>query len=259
MDRPLRITADESPDLSASHERTRRFELRLRVMARGQRNSPVGLLLTALLIGGLIGVGVAVVQKLVLGIHWLLFAVPYGTRLSSTTVIDHWRAILIPSLGGLGYGIVAQLARRWRPGDIVDAVEANALYGGRMSLPDSLRLTFLTILSAGVGASVGLEAAYTQLGSGTASWLGSTLRLRRSDLRTFVGCGAAAAIGAAFNAPLAGAFYAFELIIGSYTLSTLAPVAIAAIAGTLVQRELLYAEPIYLVYDHINLAIGDYA
>src|SRR5262249_51951703 len=81
---------------------------------------------------------------------------------------------------------------------------------------------------------------------------------RRSDLRTFVGCGAAAAIAAAFNAPLAGAFYAFELIVGSYTLGTLAPVAVAALAATLVQRQLYGDNPIFVTYDHIDLAAADY-
>ena len=54
-------------------------------------------------------------------------------------------------------------------------------------------------------------------------------RVRRNDLRLLVGCGAAAAIAAAFNAPLTGAFYAFELVIGTYSLGTFAPVAVAAI------------------------------
>ena len=92
------------------------------------------------------------------------------------------------------------------------------------------------MLSGGVGASVGLEAAFTQLGSGTASAIGRLFELRRNDLRVFVGCGAAAAIAAAFNAPLAGAFYAFELIIGSYTLATLVPVVAAAVVATLITR-----------------------
>ena len=144
---------------------------------------------------------------------------------------------MVPVLGGLAFGLIAYGLRRWKPRDIVDAIEANALHGGRMSLSDSLRLTALTVLSAGVGASVGLEAAFTQLGSGIASRDRPPLHLRRSDLRTFVGCGAAAAIAAAFNAPLAGAFYAFELIIGSYTLATLAPAVVAAVVATLVTRD----------------------
>ena len=148
--------------------------------------------------------------------------------------------------------------RRWRPRDIVDAIEANALHGGRMSLSDSVRLTVLTIFSAGVGASVGMEAAFTQLGSGTASRLGRLFRLRCNDLRTFVGCGAAAAIAAAFNAPLAGAFYAFELIIGSYTLATLIPVVTAAVMATLVTRELFGEQPIFIVFAHTDIVLRHY-
>ena len=92
------------------------------------------------------------------------------------------------------------------------------------------------IWSSGVGASVGLEAGYTQLVSGVASWIGRAFRLRRNDLRLLVGCGAAGAIAGAFGAPLAGAFYAFELIIGSYTAASLAPVGIAALIGYLVAQ-----------------------
>ena len=72
--------------------------------------------------------------------------------------------------------------------------------------------------SSGVGASVGLEAGYTQLASGMASWLGHGIpAAARHDLRILVGCGAAGAIAGAFGAPLAGAFYAFELVIGGYS------------------------------------------
>jgi CIC family chloride channel protein len=88
-----------------------------------------------------------------------------------------------------------------------------------------------TIWSSGVGASVGLEAGYTQLASGLAASLGRAFHLRRADQRIMVGCGAAAAIAGAFGAPLAGAFYAFELVIGGYTPASLTPVGVAAVAG----------------------------
>ena len=105
-----------------------------------------------------------------------------------------------------------------------------------MSARDSLFVGFQSMISNGVGASVGLEAAYAQLGAYAASLAGATLNLRRSDLRTFVGAGAGAGIAAAFGAPLTGAFYAFEIIIGSYTVSNIAPVVGAALAGALVTR-----------------------
>ncbi len=103
-----------------------------------------------------------------------------------------------------------------------------------MSLTGSLIVAAQTLWSSGVGASVGLEAGYTQLASGFASWIGRLFRLRRRDMRVLVGCGAAGAIGGAFGAPLAGAFYAFELVIGSYSVVSLAPVGIAALFGYLV-------------------------
>jgi CIC family chloride channel protein len=81
-----------------------------------------------------------------------------------------------------------------------------------------------------------LEAGYTQLAAGIASKLGLKLQLRRPDLRVLVGCGAAGAIAAAFNAPLTGAFYAFELIIGTYTIVSLTPVVVSALVSTLVAR-----------------------
>jgi CIC family chloride channel protein len=100
------------------------------------------------------------------------------------------------------------------------------------------------VISNGSGASVGLEAGYTQLASGLASRLGIAFEVRRGDLRTLVGCGAAGAIAAGFGAPLAGAFYAFELIIGTYTIATLAPVVVAALCGNLVSRALIHTQPL---------------
>jgi len=232
---------------------------RLRLFARHNvRNSELGLTVIAAAMGTAVALGVAITRKLVFEIHHLLFGVGIEMHLSGASVIEPWRLLLVPSLGGLGYGLIAYALWRWRPREIVDAIEANALHGGRMSLSDSLRLTALTVLSAGVGASVGLEAAFTQLGAGTASRIGRLFQLRRSELRIFVGCGAAAAIAAAFNAPLAGAFYAFELIIGSYTLATLVPVVVAAVAATLVTRELFGQQPIFIVYAHVDLVPAHY-
>lgn len=105
-----------------------------------------------------------------------------------------------------------------------------------MSMSDSMVISGQTILSNGFGASVGLEAAYAQIGGAIASLAGSGLRLRRADLRNLVGAGAGAAIAAAFGAPLAGAFYAFEIVIGAYTPSAIAPIAAAAITAVFVSQ-----------------------
>jgi CIC family chloride channel protein len=235
------------------------LKMRARLFARHNiRNSEIGMSVVAAAIGAVIALGVALTTLAVAEFHHLLFGVPIESRLSGIVNIARWRVLVVPSVGGLIYGLIAYALWRWRPRDIVDAIEANALHGGHMSLSDSLRLTGLTVLSAGVGASVGLEAAYTQLGAGIASRIGRYLHLRRADLRTYVGCGAAAAIAAAFNAPLAGAFYAFELIIGSYTLGTLVPVSVAAIFSILVTRGLFGEQPIFVVYAHVDTFATNY-
>src|SRR5581483_9650005 len=141
-------------------------------------------------------------------------------------------AISVPLLGGLVFGVARELIARWRPEREIDPIEANALHGGRMSLLGSIIVAAQTVWSSGVGASVGLEAGYTQFASGIAARLGMAFRLRRGDLRILV----------AFGAPLAGAFYAFELIIGSYSPSGLAPVGISALVGYLVAHALSPAE-----------------
>ncbi|HSK42004.1 MAG TPA: chloride channel protein, partial [Arenibaculum sp.] len=170
-----------------------------------------------------------------------------------------WRIVAAPCIGGLLVGLFIHWMRKLRSREVVDPVEANALYGGRMSLVDSLRLTTSTLLSAGSGASVGMEAAYSQLGAGLASKAGQLARLRRTDLRLLVGCGAAASLAAAFNAPFAGAFYAFELIIGSYSSGSLAPVVVSTLASMLVARSTIGADPIFSVVPHVVLEGHDYA
>jgi CIC family chloride channel protein len=80
-----------------------------------------------------------------------------------------------------------------------------------------------------------------------ASWLGQSFRLRRNDLRVLVGAGTAAAIGGAFNAPLCGAFYGIELIIGVYSITTLLYVVVAALAGTLTVQILAGGTPPLMV------------
>jgi CIC family chloride channel protein len=201
---------------------------RLRAFVRAHE---ISLVILAALIGTVSGAVVVVMSVAVAGLHAVLFNISIRERLSSQLSIEPLRALLVPSLGGLVLGIAFLLIARWRPAREIDPIEANALHGGRMSFRGSVIVALQTIWSSGFGASVGLEAGYTQLASGLAASLGRGFHLRRADQRVMVGCGAAAAIAGAFGAPLAGAFYAFELVIGGYTPASLTPVGVAAVAG----------------------------
>jgi chloride channel protein, CIC family len=201
---------------------------RLRAFVRAHETS---LVVLAMLIGIVAGLVVLAMSVAVAGLHALLFDIGIRERLSSQASIETLRALLVPSLGGLLLGLAFVLLLRWRPAREIDPIEANALHGGRMSFRGSVIVALQTVWSSGVGASVGLEAGYTQLASGLAASLGRAFHLRRADQRIMVGCGAAAAISGAFGAPLAGAFYAFELVLGGYTPASLTPVGVAAVAG----------------------------
>jgi CIC family chloride channel protein len=221
-----------SPTETAGRSPGRDLARRVRSLVRGREIWMVAL---GALAGIAAGLSVSLIGTISSDLHNLLFGV-HGERLSGVPKLPrgHWA----PVLGGLIAGLAGALWGRRRPTTPVDPIEANALHGGRMSLRDSLWLTAQTLIANGFGASVGLEAGYAQTGAGLASKLGSALRLRRNDMRILVGCGAGGAIGSAFGAPLTGAFYAFELIVGSYSVANVAPILAASLTGVLTTRAL---------------------
>jgi chloride channel protein, CIC family len=216
----------EVPALAALIGRLRR-PLRF-LQARG-----IVLVALACAVGASAGALTTAMSSIVQLLHWYLFGLQPGARLSAMFSLSHPVQALIPVMGGVLIGLSILYFRRKRFRAPVDPIEANALHGGRMSMTDTWIVVLQTVISSGFGASVGLEAAYTQAGSGVASWIARALSMRRSDGRILVGCGAAGAIAAAFNAPLTGAFYGFELIIGVYSVGNVTPVLASALCASL--------------------------
>ena len=221
-----------------------------------------------LVLAAAIGVGAGIAVWLINGaaqfLHQVLFGIAHNQRLSAMDRLNPFVTVAVPILGGLFLGLITLAIAKVYSRRAVDPIEANALFGGRMSFTGSLVVVLQTIISNGVGASIGLEAAFTQIGSALASRVGHAFRVRRGDMRLLVGCGAAAAIAGAFNAPLTGAFYAFELVIGTYSIGTFGPVAVAALVsmavvhglgGEIFELRLLPAEIAPLDYIPI-LALG---
>ena len=202
------------------------------------RTSELGIVALAGIVGVLAGLVVVAMNATLQALHELVFRIPADAHLSITHGIAPALLLLGPVLGGLAFGLAAWRVLRTLANPPVDPIEANALHGGRMSLRDSLTVAAQTLFSSGVGASVGLEAGYTQAAAGLASWIGQKFHVRRADLRLLVGCGAGAAIGAAFNAPLMGAFYGFELVLGTYAIPAFVPMMTATFTAALTQQAL---------------------
>ena len=236
----------DSPAHNAASPLARAFNL-----SRFRRLRGLLLLLVAGTIGVLSALVVVTVGWATRELHTVLFGLPRDSLLSAQHALSSPYYAIVPIAGGVLLGFSILLFRRFRTRPPVDPIEANAVHGGRMSFRESVIVTLQTVLSSSFGASVGLEAGYTQLSSALASHVGFRLALRRHEIRMLVGCGAAGAIAAAFNAPLTGAFYAFELIIGVYSISMLAPVVSASIVATFAAR-LLGAAQTPIVLDHVN-------
>jgi hypothetical protein len=122
------------------------------------RADDVGLGVLSVIVGIGAGVGVVIINLVVAVMHTHLFALPPGQGLSQSLHVSPIRAFAVPVLGGAVLGVSMWALAFARPRNLIDPVEANALYGGRVSLNDSLIVAGQTAWSNGVGASVGLEA-----------------------------------------------------------------------------------------------------
>lgn len=225
----------------------------IRILLRGNEFFLIPL---ALVIGVLVGAIVTTMSEIAQIAHVLIYGIPLDVRLSANAVVNPAAALLAPTLGGLVLGIMEWTRRRWKISNAVDPIEANALRGGLLSVRDSVVVSGQTLISNGCGASVGLEAGYTQIGAGIASLLGQFFHLRRNDLRLVVGCGAAAAIAAAFGAPITGAFFACELIVGVYSVSSAAPILASSLSAVLV-AQWLGGAPYSLDIPHVGAVNGE--
>ncbi|MEJ1937281.1 chloride channel protein, partial [Nostoc sp. NIES-2111] len=188
-------------------------------------------ILAAAGIGAVVGGCVVAVQEFVVWSQRITLGFAAERRL---VIPEHSSLLRIAAslfAGALLLSVLGWVLGRFDKRPPTDPVEANALRGGFLKPWDGVAVVLPILLSVACGASVGIEAAVTQIGAVLASVVGQRLGLVRSDMPLLVGAGAAAAISAAYRAPIAGMLYAYELILGSYNRRTLVPVALAAVAA----------------------------
>lgn len=191
----------------------------------------------AVLVGVAAGYGSVGFRLAIDGIQFTVYGSAADSVLSAARELDWWHRLLAPAVGGLGVGLLIHfLMPERRPQGVADVIAVRAAHGGRMRLRDGLAQALASAASIGVGASVGREGPVVHLAAAVGSWLGQRCRLERTQWLTLLGCGVASGVAAAFNAPIAGVFFALEVVVGHYGLGAFAPVVIAAVAGTIVAR-----------------------
>jgi CIC family chloride channel protein len=148
-----------------------------------------------------------------------------------------WFVLLAPVVAGLLYGpLVDRFAREARGHGVPEVMLAVAERGGRIAPQVALIKSLASALCIGGGGSVGREGPIVQIGSALGSTLGQILRLPDTRLRLLVACGAAGGISATFNAPIAGVFFALELILRDFETASFGTVVLASITADVIGR-----------------------
>ena len=203
-------------------------------------------LIVAVIIGLLGGYGAVLIQ---LTIRWFqhLF---WGGKFNLQTIEAiawYWR-FLIPAFGGLIVGLVIQYyAREAKGHGVPEVMEAIALHNGIIRPRVVIAKLFSSALYIASGGSVGREGPVIQIGSAVGSTVGQFFKVNPKRMRVFVACGAASGIAAAFNAPVAGALFAVEIILGDFAVPQFSPIVIASVAATIVSRHYLGNYPAFVV------------
>ncbi|HEX5079439.1 MAG TPA: chloride channel protein [Geminicoccaceae bacterium] len=215
---------------------------------RFARNDQILLLLLAVAVGAAGGYGAIAFRLATAGFQVLFFG-DGGDRLASAVrPLPWWQVVLAPTLGGLLLGLFMRYVLPGRlPQGVPHVMEAAALRNGRMEMPDGVAAACISAASLGCGASVGREGPIVHLGATLGSYAARRLQLSPALARTLLGCGVAAAIASAFNAPIAGVIFALEVVVGHYGLGAFSPVVISAVIGTVITRIHIGPDPAFIL------------
>ncbi|WP_420863854.1 chloride channel protein [Algirhabdus cladophorae] len=149
----------------------------------------------------------------------------------------YW-VVLVPILGGL---IVGQILHRFTPDarvrSVADVIEGSALKEGRVEIKEGMASALASIVTLGSGGSTGREGPVVHLAGVIASWVSSRINADGITGRDLLGCAVAAAVSASFNAPIAGALFALEVVLRHFAVHAFAPIVIASVAGTVINRQ----------------------
>lgn len=188
---------------------------------------------TAVIVGLGAGLGAVVFRWLINTCQTLAFkglgqALPF---------LGDYVLIAAPVLGGLLVGpMIYFFAREAKGHGVPEVMEAVALRGGRIRPIVVVIKSLASSICIGSGGSVGREGPIVQIGSALGSTMGQLLRLSDARIRNLVACGAAAGIAATFNAPIAGVFFALEIILGEFSTSNFATVVVASVTSDIIGR-----------------------
>ncbi len=178
-----------------------------------------------------------------------------GLLPAAAEALPLWRRAITPALGGIAAMTVTFIVRRLAPRlHATEYVEAVRFENGRISLPATVWRTVSAAFSVATGASIGREGSMIQFAAATVSFAGQRIQWMRLPLAQQLACGVAAAVAAAYQAPVAGVFFALEIVVGQFAWRMVPALVVAAFAGEAASRMVLAGGPPFAVHGGMHVS-----
>ena len=207
------------------------------VLDRAKMTEHTFMIVIALIIGILAGFGAIAIRAMINGISSLSF--PGSDNLLNNIISAPWYLkIVAPVIGGILVGpIIYFFAKEAKGHGVPEVMESVILRGGTIRPRVALVKAIASSITIGTGGSVGREGPIVQIGSSLGSTIGQFFRISSDRMKTLVGCGAAAGIAAAFNAPIAGALFAVEIILSDFAFAQFSPIVVSSVMATVISHQ----------------------
>lgn len=172
-----------------------------------------------------------------------------GSIVGMINSLPWYGRLMLPAAGGLVAGVLLWAASKLDGGANADYMEAVAIGDGRLSIRQGLLRSLSSLFSVSTGGSLGREGAMVHLASLCASAMGRFTYFSTARLRLLVACGAAAGVASAYGAPVAGALFVAEIVLGSMSMRSFGPLLVAAASANIVMRMTGHYQTTYAMAD----------
>ncbi|WP_318246191.1 chloride channel protein [Pseudooceanicola nanhaiensis] len=169
--------------------------------------------------------------------HWLYHAEEHEMIYRAASQLPWYWVLLLPVAGGLVVGVILdRFTPDGRARSVADVIQGTAMNDGRVEVKAGLASAVASLLTLGSGGSSGREGPVVHLAATMATWVNDRMHFSGITARDMLGCAVAAAVSASFNAPIAGALFALEVVLRHFAIHAFAPIVIASVAGTVINR-----------------------
>ena len=229
-----------------------------KLLVRFKRSEHSFMITMAIIIGIIGGYGAILFRYAIKFFQYLGFS-SWNVNIQYISSLPWYVVLFVPAIGGLIVGpIIYFFAREAKGHGVPEVMEAIILKGGAIRPRVVFAKILASAVSIGTGGSVGREGPIVQIGSAAGSSIGQLIKVRGSQLRTLVACGAAAGIAGTFNAPIAGSIFALEILLGDFAITQFSPIVIASVTSTVISRYYLGDYPAFIVPKYNLVSIYEF-